>query len=131
VESLIPAPRSNRGGRPRALDRREVLNPLLSLNRSGGQGERRPQDLLPKSSGSDYCAQWRDDGTWSKIWAAGRERVRRAAGRELTPGAACLESQAGKTPEGGGEERGDDGGKNITGRTRHLRVETLGLRMAV
>ena len=51
VEPLIPASRNNRGGRPRELDRREVLNTLRYLNRSGCQGEMRPHDLLPKSSG--------------------------------------------------------------------------------
>jgi putative transposase len=79
----------------------------------------------------DYVAPWRDDGTWTKILAVWRERVRREAGREPTPSAACIESQSVKTPEGGGEERGDDGGKNITGRKRHVLVDTMGLLLAV
>jgi putative transposase len=49
IEPLLPAPRYNRGGRPRELDLREVLNTLLSLTRSGCQWERWPQDLLSKS----------------------------------------------------------------------------------
>jgi len=55
-----------------------------------------------------------------------RERTRVEAGREPTPSAACIESQSVKTPEVGGPERGEDGGKTITGRKRHLWVETLG-----
>ena len=131
VEPLIPGPRSNRGGRPREIDLREVLNPLLYLNRSGCQWDMLPHDLLPKSSGSDYFAQWRDDGTWSKSLAALRERVRREAGREPTPSAACIDSQSVKTPEVGGEERGYAGGKKLKGRKRHLLVDTLGLLLAV
>ena len=50
VEPLMPASRNNRGGRPRELDMREVLNTLLYLNRSGCQWEMLPHDLLPKSS---------------------------------------------------------------------------------
>lgn len=131
IEPLIPAPRYNRGGRPRELDMREVLNTLLYLNRSGCQGEMLPHDLLPKSSVYDYFAQWRDDGIWTKILTALRERVRREAGREPTPSAVCLDSQSVKTTEVGGKARGYDGGKNIKGHKRHLLVDTLGLLLAV
>jgi putative transposase len=132
VEPMIPhAKQSTRGGRPRKVDMREVLNTLFSLNRSGCQWEMLPHDLLPKSTVYDYFAQWRDDGTWAKLVKALREQIRVEAGREPTPSAACIESQSVKTTEMGGPERGDDGGKKINGRKRHVLVDTLGLVLAM
>jgi putative transposase len=64
---IPPAKQSTRGGRPRTVNMREVLNTLFSLNRSGCQWDMLPHDLLPKSTVYDYFAQWRDDGTWRKM----------------------------------------------------------------
>ena len=132
VEPMIPPAKQNPpGGRPRKVDMREVLNTLFYLNRSGCQWDRLPHDLLPKSTVYDYFAQWRDDGTWTQLVQALRERTRVEAGREPTPSAACIDSQSVKTTEMGGPERGYDGGKKINGRKRHLLVDTLGLLLVV
>ncbi len=50
LEPLIPAPRTQRGGRPREVSIREVINTILYLNRSGCQWDMLPHDLLPKST---------------------------------------------------------------------------------
>ena len=131
LEPLIPPARNRQGGRPREVCMREVVNTILYLNRSGCQWDMLPHDLLPKSTAYEYFAQWRDDGTWSRLVDALRTNVRVAAGREPTPSALCIDSQTVKTTEIGGDERGYDGGKKINGRKRHLLVDTLGLLVAV
>ena len=81
---IPPAKQSNRGGRRRTVDMREVLNTLFSLNRSGCQWDMLPHDVLPTSTVSDSFAQWRDDETWAKLVKAVREQTRVEAGCEPT-----------------------------------------------
>jgi transposase len=56
--------------------------------------------------------------------------LRHALGREVQPSAAISDCQSVKTTGVGGPERDYDGGKQVTGRKRHLVVDTQGLVLA-
>jgi putative transposase len=118
------------GGRPRTVDLREVVNTLMYQSRTGCQWDYLPHDLVAKSTVWDYFVAWQQDGTLQKILDTLRGQIRKEAGREETPSAACIDTQTVKSTEMGGPV-GYDGGKKIKGRKRHILVDTLGLLLAV
>ena len=125
---LLPPPKP--GGRPRTVNLRRILDGLFHVLRSGCQWRLLPREYGPWSTVYGYFRTWRRDGTWERIHHGLRERLRQYVGRQRTPSAAISDSQSVKTSERGGPH-GYDGAKKLSGRKRHLLVDTLGLLLRV
>ena len=127
IRQLLPQ-RKRLGRRP--IDRRRIINAILYVVRTGCQWRMLPKDFPKWSTVYGIFWKWRNEGVWQRINDKLREKVRKAAGKKSTPTVAIVDSQSIRTAEGG-EERGYDAGKKITGRKRHIAVDTLGLVLAV
>lgn len=127
IRQLLP-PRKRRGRRP--IHRRRVVNAILYVVRTGCPWRMLPKNFPNWSTVYGVFRQWRLDGTWQRVHDALREKTRKGTGKKSTPTVAIVDSQSVRTAEGG-DDRGYDAAKKITGRKRHLAVDTLGLLLAV
>ena len=129
IERLIP--KAKRGGRPIQHTRRKILNAIFYLKRTGGLWSMRPKDFPPKSTVFDGFPAGRKSGLWVELNHRLRVRVRVADGRKPSPTAAILDRQSVKAAAQGGAAIGDDAGKKIGGRQRHMLVDVPGMVLGV
>src|SRR5215207_8772025 len=105
AEWLLVAPLirpAKRGGRPRTVDVREVLNAIFYVLWTGCQWKALPKDLPPRSTVWEYLDLWDWDGTLERIHHALYVEVRENAGREASPTTAIIDSQTAKGAVKGG-----------------------------
>jgi len=92
---------AKRGGRPRTVNIREVLNAIFYVLATGCQWQALPKDFPPKSTVWDYLDLWEWDGTIERIHHVLYVAVREQAGREASPSTAIIDSQTAKGAQKG------------------------------
>jgi len=112
-------------------ERREIVNGILYILRSGCPWRLLPNDLPAWGTVYSYLRTWRMAGIWDKALEALRKQMRQKQGRDEEPSAAVVDSQSIKTSAVRGEAKGFDMGKKIWGRKRHALVDTEGNLMEV
>lgn len=110
--------------------KREILDAILYVDRTGVQWEFLPHDFPPWQTVYDYFSQWSKDGTFEKIADHLRRKLRALEGREEEPTFGILDSSSRQSTEVGGE-KGFDAHKKVKGRKRHILVDILGCVLAV
>ena len=132
IQTMVPAVGSNHitGGRPPKYDRREIVNAILYVARTGCQWRLLPHDFPKWKTVYDYFILWHDKGVFEKINTRLRIQVRTESGRNPQPSAGIIDSQSVKIVANIGIS-GFDGAKKVNGRKRHIVTDTLGLLLTV
>jgi putative transposase len=119
-------PNAKTTGRPRQYTWREILNGIFYIVKNGCVWRALPHDLPPWETVYGYFRKFQGTGLWERLNRVLREKVRQKANKEAQASLMIMDSQSAKSAEGG-EKRGFDGGKKVSGRKRTLVVDSMGL----
>ena len=113
LRPLIPLPSLE--GRPPSVERREIVNAILYVLRSGCPWRLLPHEFPSWGTVYYYFRRWNREGVWEQILTTLRMQVRVKQGREAQPSAGVIDSQSIKTSAVRGPDKGYDAGKKNLG----------------
>ena len=99
----------SRGGRPLKYSKRQMVNAIFYVAKTGCQWRFLPKDYPPWRRVYNYFRKWQKAGVFERLNHRLRKCVRILIGRDEDPSAAIIDSQSIKTAEKG--PRGFDSGK--------------------
>lgn len=101
-------------GRPLKHDRRDIVDAIFYVTKSGCQWRMLPKDFPPWPTVYDYFQRWCRDGVWESVLDKLNLKDRVRQGRASTTSYGIIDSQSTKT-QYNSDERGIDGGKKGKG----------------
>ncbi len=130
LEPLLPPPCT--AGRHEKHPRREVVNAIFYVVRTGCSWRQLPLDFPPWQTVYWYFKRWNAEGAVDRLHDALRDQLRDEADRDPMASAAIVDAQSVKGADTvGALSRGYDAGKKVNGRKRHIVVDTSGLLLLV
>jgi transposase len=100
IEPYIPPCKP--GGRPQEIERRELVNAMLYLLRTGCPWRALPHDLPHWRTTHYYFHRWQKEGVWAQVVSVLVTKARIQQGRRPRPMIAVMDSQSVPTTEKGG-----------------------------
>jgi putative transposase len=125
-------PKQSKKGRPATHSRRDILNAIFYLTRTGCAWRYLPKEYPPWKTVYHYFRKWRVDGVWKRVNKQLRRLLRKRKNKHPQASLAILDSRSVKTTDvAKADTVGYDSGKKVKGRKHHILVDTLGLVIAV
>jgi transposase len=87
------------GGRPPKHPRREILNAIFYVAKTGCQWRYLPKNLPPWKAVYMQFLRWRDNGKIEQIYDVLHRKLRSTIGKNVTPSVGIMDSQSVKTTE--------------------------------